>query len=151
MLSGANIGHIPYKGAAPAVADTMGGHVHMTFAPVAAAIPPVEAGKLRAIGISSVKRSKALPNVPTIDEAGVKGYEAGGWNAILAPVGTPRDIVLKINQSVHAALESPRAQDLLAKSGAEAVAGTPEEFGKFLKSEVGKWGKVVKAAGLQAK
>lgn len=151
MLSGAKIGHVPYKGAAPAVADTMGGHVHMTFAPVAAAVPPVESGKLRALGISSLKRSKALPNVPTIDEAGVAGYEAGGWNAMLAPAGTPRDIVMKINQAIHAALDSPRAQDLLARSGAEAAAGTPEEFARFLKAEVAKWDKVVKAAGIQAR
>jgi tripartite-type tricarboxylate transporter receptor subunit TctC len=148
MLSGAEVGHVPYKGAAPAVAETMGGHVHMTFAPVAAAVPPVQSGKLRALGISSLKRSKALPNVPTIDEAGVPGYEAGGWNAMLAPAGTPRDIVLKINRAVHAALDSPRAQELLARSGAEQATGTPEEFGRFLKSEVEKWGKVVKAAGI---
>lgn len=151
MLSGAKIGHVPYKGAAPAVADTMGGHVHMTFAPVAAAVPPVESGKLRALGISSLKRSKALPNVPTINEAGVTGYEAGGWNAMLAPMGTPRDIVMKINQAIHAALDSPRTQDLLIRSGAEQAAGTPEEFARFLKAEVTKWGKVVKAAGIQAK
>ena len=148
MLSAAEVGHVPYKGAAPAVAETMGGHVHMTFAPVAAAVPPVQSGKLRALGISSLKRSKALPNVPTIDEAGVPGYEAGGWNAMLAPAGTPRDIVLKINRAVHAALDSPRAQELLAKSGAEQATGTPEEFGRFLKSEVEKWGEVVKAAGI---
>ena len=150
MLSGAKIGHVPYKGAAPAVAETMGGHVHMTFAPVAAAVPPVQSGKLRALGISSLKRSRALPEVPTIDAAGVAGYEAGGWNAMLAPAGTPRDIVLKINQAIHAALDSPRTQELLARSGAEQVTGTPEEFGRFLKTEVEKWGKVVRAAGLQS-
>lgn len=148
MLSGANIGHIPYKGAAPAVAETMGGHVHMTFAPVAAAVPPVQSGKLRALGISSTKRSKTLPDVPTIDEGGVAGYEAGGWNAMLAPANTPREVVLKINQAIAAAIANPRTQDLLAKSGTEAVTGTPEEFGVFLKAEVIKWGKVVKAAGI---
>lgn len=148
MLSGANVGHIPYKGAAPAVAETMGGHVHMTFAPVAAAVPPVQSGKLRALGISSTKRSKTLPDVPTIDEGGVPGYEAGGWNAMLAPANTPREVVLKVNQAIHAALATPRTQELLAKSGTEPVTGTPEEFGSFLKSEVVKWGKVVKAAGL---
>jgi len=148
MLSNAKIGHIPYKGAAPAVAETMGGHVHMTFAPVAAAVPPVQAGKLRALGISSIKRSKTLPGVPTIDEGGVAGYEAGGWNAMLAPANTPRDVVLKVNQAIAAALANPRTQDLLAKSGAEQVTGTPEEFGAFLKAEVVKWGKVVKAAGI---
>ena len=149
MLSGAKIGHVPYKGAAPAVAETMGGHVHMTFAPVAAAVPPVLAGKLRALGISSVKRSKALPDVPTIDQAGVPGYEAGGWNALLVSAGTPRDIVMKINQAIHAALNSPGIQQLAAKSGAEPAAGTPEDFGMFLRAEVEKWGKVVKAAGIK--
>lgn len=149
MLSGAKIGHVPYKGAAPAVAETMGGHVHMTFAPIAAAVPPVVAGKLRALGISSVRRSKALPDVPTIDEAGVANYEAGGWNALLAPSRTPRDIIIKINQATHAALNSPRTQQLLAKSGAEEAAGTPEEFGRFLQAEVEKWGKVVSAAGIR--
>ncbi len=149
MLAHSKIGHVPYKGAAPAVADTMGGHVHMTFAPVAAAVPPVQAGKLRALGISSLKRSKALPDVPTIDAAGVPGYEAGGWNAVLVPAGTPRDIVVKINQAVHAALGSPGTQQLLTRSGAEEAAGTPEEFGTFLKAEVEKWGKVVQAAGIK--
>jgi len=149
MLSGAKIGHVPYKGAAPAVADTMGGHVHMTFAPVAAAVPPVKAGKLRALGISSIKRSRALPDVPTIAESGVRDYEAGGWNALLAPAATPRDIVLKANQAVHAALAAPRTQQLLTRSGAEEAAGTPEEFAQFLKSEVNKWGKVVRAAGIK--
>jgi tripartite-type tricarboxylate transporter receptor subunit TctC len=151
MLSGAKIGHVPYKGAAPAVADTMGGHVHMTFAPIAAAVPPVQAGKLRAVGISSVKRSQALPDVPTIGESGVPGYEAGGWNAVLVPAGTPRDIVLKINQAVHAALDSRGVQQILTKSGAESAADTPEEFAGFLRTEVEKWDKVVKAAGIKLK
>ena len=149
MLSGAKIGHVPYKGAAPAVAETMGGHVHMTFAPVVAAVPPVQAGRLRALGISSVTRAQALPNVPTIDEAGVPGYEAGGWNALLVSAGTSRDIVMKINQAVHAALNSPGIQQLAAKSGAEPAAGTPEAFAVFLREEVEKWGKVVKAAGIK--
>lgn len=149
MLSGANIGHVPYKGAAPAVTETMGGHVAMTFAPVAAAVPPVQAGRLRALGISSVTRSPTLPDVPTIDEAGVRGYEAGGWNAMLVAAGTPREIVLKINQAVHTALHAPSLQQLAIKSGAEPAACTPEDFGVFLKAEVEKWGKVVKAAGIK--
>lgn len=149
MLSGAKIGHVPYKGAAPAVAETMGSHVHMTFAPVAAAVPPVQAGRLRALGINSITRSQALPDVPTIDEAGVPGYEAGGWNAMLVSAGTPRDIVLKINQAILAALRSPGLQQLAARSGAEPAAGTPEAFGMFLRAEVEKWGKVVRAAGIK--
>jgi len=87
--------------------------------------------------------------VPTIAEGGVRDYEAGGWNALLAPAATPRDIVLKANQAVHAALASPRTQQLLTRSGAEEAAGTPDEFGQFLKSEVEKWSKVVRAAGIK--
>jgi tripartite-type tricarboxylate transporter receptor subunit TctC len=151
MLSGAAIGHVPYKGAAPAIADTMGGHVHMTFAPIAAAVPPVEARKLRAIGISSVERSRALPAVPTISESGVPGYEAGGWNALLAPRGTRRETVLTINRAVHEALRSPKVRQILERSGAEDAAGTPEAFAAFLRTEIEKWAKVVKAAGIQLK
>ena len=150
MLAKTAIGHVPYKGAAPAVTEAMGGHVHMTFAPVAAAVPPVQAKKLRGIGISSLKRSKALPEVPTIDEVGVGGYEAGGWNALLAPAKTPQDVIARINLSTRSALDVPRVQQLFDKSGAEEAAGTPEEFGRFLKSEVEKWGKVVRAAGIKS-
>ncbi len=151
MLAHTQIGHVPYKGAAPAVADTMGGHVHMTFAPVAAAVPPVAANKLRGLGISTLKRSKALPDVPTINEAGVTGYEAGGWNALLAPARTPVGVIAAINDSARAALAAPRVQQLLEKSGAEEAAGSPEAFARFLQAEVEKWEKVVRAAGIRAK
>jgi tripartite-type tricarboxylate transporter receptor subunit TctC len=150
MLSGARIGHVPYKGAAPAIADTLGGHVHMTFAPIAAAVPPVEAGKLRAIGISSVNRSKALPQVPPISES-VPGYEAGGWNAMFAPAGTPREIIAAVNAAVRKGMDAQSVQQILTKSGAEEATGSPEEFGRFLKSEVAKWGKVINAAGIKLK
>src|SRR5215203_209438 len=100
MLAGVDVSHIPYKGAAPAVADVMGGHVAMTFAPIAAALPQVRSSRLRALGITSTRRSRELPAVPTISEAGVPGYEAAGWNALLAPRATPREIVMKVNGAV---------------------------------------------------
>lgn len=149
MMSGANISHIPYKGAAPAVADVMGGHVAMTFVPIAAALPAVRSGKLRALGVTARKRSVELPNVPTIDEAGVPGYEAAGWNALLVPRATPRDIVLKVNAAVAESLRAPRVREMLLTSGADAAPTSPEELTRFLQSEMTKWGKVVRAAGVK--
>lgn len=148
MLSGSKIGHVPYKGAAPAVADVMGGHVAMTFVPIAAALPPVQAGKLRPLGVTQARRSKALPDVPTIAEAGVGGYDAAGWNAMLAPASTPSEIIKKVNAALNASLQSPKVREILEKSGAEAGGGTPEVLGQFLQSEMAKWGKVVRSAGI---
>jgi tripartite-type tricarboxylate transporter receptor subunit TctC len=150
MMSGANVSHIPYKGAAPAVADVMGGHVAMTFVPIAAALPPVRAAKLRALGVTAGKRSPELADVPTISEAGVAGYEASGWNALLAPRATPREIVMKVNATVIDSLNAPRVREILGSSGAQAAAGPPEALARFLESETVKWGKVVRAAGIKA-
>jgi tripartite-type tricarboxylate transporter receptor subunit TctC len=144
------ITHIPYKGAAPAVTDVVGGHVTMTFVPIAAAVPPVKAGKLRPLGITGTTRSPALPEVPTIDEAGVPGYEATSWNALLAPGATPRNIVLRAHSAVVESLSVPKVRDALVSVGAEPVGNRPEEFARFLRDEMTKWGKVVKAAGIKA-
>jgi tripartite-type tricarboxylate transporter receptor subunit TctC len=151
IMSGAGVGHVPYKGAAPAVADVMGGHVAMTFVPIAAALPPVRAGKLRPLGVTAGRRSSELPNVPTIGEAGVPGYEAAGWNALLAPAATPREVIMKVNSALSDSLKAPNVKQILASSGAEAAAGTPEALTRFLQSEMAKWGKVVKAAGIAGK
>src|SRR5688572_4736568 len=149
MMSGVKVGHVPYKGAAPAVADVMGGHVAMTFVPIAAALPPVRAAKLRPLGVTAAKRSAELPNVPTIAEAGVPGYDASGWNALLAPRATPREIVLKVNAAVAESLKAPKVKELLAASGAEAAPSSPEGLARFLQAEIAKWGKVVKAAAIK--
>lgn len=148
-MTDANIAHIPYKGAAPAVADVMGGHVAMTFVPIAAAVPPVKAARLRALGVTAARRSATLPAVPTISEAGVPGYEATSWNALLAPGPTPRDIVLKIHSALVESLRTAKVKEILVSSGAEAAGTSPEEFARFLRSEMVKWGKVVKAAGIK--
>jgi len=150
MMSGANIGHVPYKGAAPAVADVMGGHVAMTFVPIAAALPPVRAGKLRALGVTAAKRSAELAQVPTISEAGIAGYEAAGWNALLVPRATPREVIAKINATLLESLNAPKVKEILATSGADAAGNTPEALSRFLQSEMTKWTKVVKAAGIKA-
>ena len=123
MMAGVNVGHIPYKGAAPAVAETMGGHVAMTFVPIAAGLPPVRSGKLRALGVTEAKRSPELPDVPTISEAGVPGYEAAGWNALLAPRATPRDIVMRVNAAVLESLKAARVKEIHSSSGAQTAGG----------------------------
>jgi len=149
-MTGANIAHIPYKGAAPAVADVMGGHVAMTFVPIAAAVPPVKAARLRALGVTGAARSATLPAVPTISEAGVPGYEATSWNALLAPGPTPRDIVLKVHSALVESLRATKVKEILVSSGAEAAGNSPDELARFLRDEIVKWGKVVKAAGIKA-
>jgi tripartite-type tricarboxylate transporter receptor subunit TctC len=149
MMSGSTITHVPYKGAAPAVAATMGGEVAMTFVPIAAALPPVRSQRLRALAVTARTRSPELADVATIDEAGVPGYEAAGWNALLAPRATPREIIMKVNAAVVESLNSVRVKEILASSGAHAAAGSPETLGRFLQSEMVKWGKVVRAAEIK--
>lgn len=149
-MAGVDIAHIPYKGAAPAVADVLGGHVAMTFVPIAAAVPPVRSGKLRALGITSAARSATLPGVPTLNEAGIRGYEATSWNALLAPGATPRDTVLRIHDALGESLRIPKVREILVSAGAEPVGSLPEDFGRFLRKEMVKWGEVVRAAGLKA-
>ena len=148
-MTGAGITHIPYKGAAPAVADVMGGHVAMTFVPIAAAVAPVKSTRLRALGITGAARSPTLPDVPTINEAGVAGYEATSWNALLAPGAAPRDLVLKIQATLTDSLRAARVKEILVSAGADAAGGTPEELAGFLRTEMVKWGNVVKAADIK--
>jgi tripartite-type tricarboxylate transporter receptor subunit TctC len=148
-MTGAGIAHIPYKGAAPAVADVMGGHVAMTFVPIAAAVPPVKSGRLRALGVTGATRSPTLPEVPTINEAGVAGYEATSWNALLAPGTTPRDLVQRIQAALAESLRATKVKEILVSAGADAAGGTPEELAGFLRTEMVKWGKVVKAADIK--
>ncbi len=143
----ARVGHVPYKGAAPAVADVMGGHVAMTFVPIAAALPPVRAGKLRPLGVTAGKRSPELPDVPTIDEAGVRGYEFDTWYGLLVPAGTPRPIIERLSRETAKVLESAAVKEQFTPQGIEAAPTSPEQFGAYLRTEVEKWGKVVKASG----
>jgi len=150
MMTGANINHIPYKGAAPAVTDVIGGHADMTFAPIAAVVAPIKAGRMRALAVTAAARSGLFPQLPTIAEAGVPGYNASGWNAMLAPRAMPRDILLKINRALVESLNAPRVKEIMVTSGAEAIGSSPDELARFLQSEIAKWGKVVKAAGITA-
>lgn len=149
MLSHANIGHVPYKGAAPAVADMMGGHVSMTFAPIAAVVSHMKSGRLRALGVTAARRSAIYPDLPTIAESGVAGYDSAGWNALLAPRALSRDLTAKIHVTLKDSLAAPRVKEMLVSSGADAVGSAPEDFARFFQSEITKWSKVIQVAGLK--
>jgi tripartite-type tricarboxylate transporter receptor subunit TctC len=150
MMSGTSINHIPYKGAAPAVTDVIGGHADMTFAPIAAVVAPIKSGRMRALASTAAARSALFPELPTIAESGVPGYDASGWNALLAPRATPREIIARIHGTLVDGLKAPKVREILVSSGAEAVGNTPDEFARFLQDEITKWGKVVRAAGIKA-
>jgi tripartite-type tricarboxylate transporter receptor subunit TctC len=138
--------HVPYKGTGPALLDTISGHVQLLMSTLLPPLPHLKTGRLRALGVTSAKRVTSLPDVPTIAEAGVPGYEVVGWYGLAAPAGTPQPVVAKIHSDFAAVLHAPDLRDKLAAEGAEAVGSKPEEFGAFIKSEIEKWGKVVKAA-----
>lgn len=142
--------HIPYKGSAPALNDLMGGHVQLMFDSMITTMPLVEGGKLRALAVTGRKRSPMVPNVPTLAESGLPDYEATGWTGIVAPAGTPPDVIAKLNASIVQAIKSPDIQQAFAKQAAEPVGSTPEEFAAFIRSETDKWGKTIRAAGISA-
>ncbi|MDB5601939.1 MAG: hypothetical protein JWN71_3983 [Xanthobacteraceae bacterium] len=148
-MAGVNVRHIPYRGTAPAVNDLIGGQVSAMMANVLTAKPQIDGGQLRALGVSGAKRSAGLPNVPTIAEAGVPGYSALQWYGLLAPAGTPNDIVVKLQAAVAKALEQADVKERLAADGAEGVGSTPAEFAALIKEELEKWAKVAKAANIE--
>lgn len=145
-----NMVHVPYKGIVPAITDIVGGHVSLLYSTVVSGMPQVNAGKLRALAVSSIKRAQVAPNVPTVAESGFPGYDVSGWYGILVPAKTPADIINRLNSEIVTILRSPAATERLAADGSEAVGNTPEQFGAHIKSEITKWGKVVKAAGITA-
>jgi tripartite-type tricarboxylate transporter receptor subunit TctC len=140
--------HVPYKGFAPALTDLVGGHVDALFITMPYAYPQVKSGRLRALGVASLKRSSALADVPTLDESGVTGFEAVSWNAIVAPAGTSYDTLVRLNLAVNEAARSPAVRQKLVAMGAEPAADTPENFAEYLRGEVAKWAKVIKAASV---
>jgi tripartite-type tricarboxylate transporter receptor subunit TctC len=145
---GLKLNHVPFKGSAPAVTAMLGGQVDFAFAVAPDAMPHVKAGKLRALAVSGAKRAAPLPDVPTMVEGGVPGYEATAWFGYLAPAGTSREIIDRLNAEIAKALESSDVRDRLAPGGlSELPGGTPERFGDFVKSEIAKWSKVVKESG----
>ncbi len=150
-MTGIEIQHIPYKGAAQSASDLLGGHVEMAFVSLASVVPQLKAKKLRALAVTSAKRSTVMPDLPTFAEAGLPGYEVTGWFGVLAPAGTPREIIDRLYADIAAALVHPEFVQTLAASGIEAEkSDSPEAFTAFLRAEIGKWAKVVKASGARA-
>jgi tripartite-type tricarboxylate transporter receptor subunit TctC len=150
MMSGINIVHVPYKGTGPAIIDAVAGHVEVIFSGIAAILPQVKAGKLRALGVTKAQRSAILPQVPTIAESGLPGYEITSWHGVLAPAGTPPTVVIRVHDGVAKALANADVRERFASQGAEPVGLTPEAFAKFLKTDIAKIAKLIKTAGIKA-
>jgi tripartite-type tricarboxylate transporter receptor subunit TctC len=142
--------HIPYKGSAPVVADLIGGQVDVMFDNVPNVIGHVRAGKMKALAVSTATRSALAPEVPTVAEAGVPGYELSVWFGVLAPAGTPREIIARLNTEIVKVLNSADVKERFAKQGVEVRTSTPEQFGELVRAEVGRWAKVIKEAGIKA-
>jgi len=146
-MAGVELVHVPYKGAAPAVADLLAGQVQLMFDNLASALPNVKAGRLRALAVTTLRRSPQVPELPTIAESGLPGFDVSTWFGVFAPAGTPRPVVAKLNRELTAILGLPEVRDRLATLGAEPAPNTPEEFAAFVRAELAKYGKVVKASG----
>jgi len=146
-MAGIKMNHIPYKGSAPALTDVMGGQAALMFDTMLSAMPHVKNGKLKAIAVTSAARSPAAPDVPTVAESGLPGYEAIAWNGLLVPAGTPGDVVAKLNAELKKALDAPDVKDRFSAQGFGAAWNTREAFAKFIQSELDKWAKVVKVSG----
>lgn len=149
QLSGTDILHVPYKSNPMGITDLLGGQIDFMITDTSTGVPQVKAGKLRALGYSTQKRSTQLPEVPTIDEAGVKGYDMGYWFAAYVPAGTPAPVVTRLNELLGNAVRSAAAKTFFDTAGSEAWTTTPEELGRFQTGETQKWGKVIKAAGIE--
>lgn len=148
-MAGIEIVHVPYKGVAAAVVDLLGGQVQLMFAIMQSALPHVHAGRLRALGVTGAKRSAAAPEIPTIAEAGVPGYEFVSWNAVHVPAATPRPLIGAIQRELVRVLALPDVRERMFKLGMEAAGSTPEELGALVASDIAKWGKVIREGGVR--
>jgi tripartite-type tricarboxylate transporter receptor subunit TctC len=142
--------HVPYRGGAPALTDLIAGQIQFMFPTMLAAAPHVRGSRLRSLGVSSAGRALLLPDIPTIAEAGVPGFEAASWNGLMTPAGVAPALIARINCDAVRVLQSPEVRDKLAADGAEAVGNTPQAFTAHIRGELEKWGRVIKAAGLDA-
>ena len=147
QMTGTDIVHIPYKGSAPAVTDLLGGQVNMMFDNIPSSLPHIKAGKLRALATTGAKRDPALPDLPTIAEAGVPNYESGVWFGLMVPAGTPKDIIGKLNTAAVQATKSPEFQKRMHDLGYNIIPGTPEDMARMIDAELKRWGPIVKASG----
>ena len=148
-MAGVDMVHIPYKGTAPELTDLLAGVVKIAFETTPAVLTHVKAGKLRALAVNSAKRTPLLPDVPTMAEAGLPGFEVTSWNGIIAPAGTSKEIVTRLNQEIVKALKMPDASEKLSGVGADPVGSTPEQFAAFIQAEIKKWAKVIQEAGVK--
>jgi tripartite-type tricarboxylate transporter receptor subunit TctC len=148
-MAGVRMVHVPYKGVAPALVDLVSGEVQLMFGTLVAILPHIKAGRLRALAVTGRNRSVLLPEVPTLAESGLPGYEAGSWYGILAPAGTPGAIVARLNAEINNAIRQPEVRERLAAEGAEVIGGTPEEFAVHIRSELARMKKLVREGGLR--
>jgi tripartite-type tricarboxylate transporter receptor subunit TctC len=148
-IAGVQMLHVPYKGAVPALTDLLGGQLSMIFSSMPPALPHIKNGKLRALGVTSATRSPATPELPTIAESGLKGYVVNNWYGILAPRGTPKEIVAKLNAEIVKILKMPDVKESLSVQGAEPFTSTPQQFAVYIKEETEKWAKIIKYSGVQ--
>jgi tripartite-type tricarboxylate transporter receptor subunit TctC len=149
-MAGVKMVHVPYKGAAPALADLLGGQVQLMFSTMPPALPHVKDGKLHALAVTSAKRSPAAPELPTLDEIALPGFEANTWHGVVVPAGTPATIIARLNREIVAILHLPDVVERFSGQGAEALGSTPEEFAAYIRSETLKWAKVVRDSGAKA-
>jgi tripartite-type tricarboxylate transporter receptor subunit TctC len=148
-MAGIKLVHIPYKGGGPAITDLLAGHVPVFFAVISTAVPHVQAGKARGIAVTGTKRAEAIPDIPTVAEAGVPGYAATNWYGLLAPAKTPRPVVDRLNQEMVAALKAPEVVEGLKSRGIDAAPSSPAEFAAYIRAENTKWSKVIKQSGIK--
>jgi tripartite-type tricarboxylate transporter receptor subunit TctC len=139
--------HVPYKGAAPALQDVIAGHVQMMFATASSVVSHIRDGKVRALGVTTLKRTAVMPEIPTIDELGLKGFDATSWHGLVAPAHTPKEIIAALHGALLASLDDPGVKKSLGDLGVDIMGGTPEDFAAYIKSEIPKWTAIVKASG----
>ena len=150
LMAGVKLVHVPYKGGGPAMADLVGGQVNLIFATTASAIPHLKSGRIKGIAVTTAKRSALLPDLPTISEAGLDGFDANNWYGLVAPAKTPRAIIDQLNAEVTKILNMPDVKTTLFNQGLDPAPGTPEQFGAYIRSERAKWAQVIKASGAKA-
>ncbi|HEY9447654.1 MAG TPA: tripartite tricarboxylate transporter substrate binding protein [Burkholderiales bacterium] len=150
VMAGTKMSHVPYKGGGPAMIDLVAGNIQLVFATAASAVPQIKAGRIKGLAVTTAKRSGLMPDLPTISEAGLKGFDANNWYGIVVPAKTPRPIINRLNSEVAKILHMPEIKTFLFNQGLDVAPGTPEQFGAYIKSERAKWAKVVKAAGAKA-
>jgi tripartite-type tricarboxylate transporter receptor subunit TctC len=149
QLAGIDIVHIPYKGVAPGLVDLIAGQISINVPSILSGLPHMQSGRARALAVTGSTRTRAAPELPTMQEAGIKGYESMTWYGIVAPIGTPPDIVNKISAEVAAIVKQPETYERFSREGADPVGSSPQEFGRFMQSEIEKWRKVIRAAGFR--